>query len=57
MLKVINDSDCSCLSCMGKKEVKEVKISRKIRNEENIVSFNLCIDCLRELALEFKPYS
>lgn len=57
MLKVTDGSDCLCLSCMGKHEVKKVSISRKVRNGENIVGFHLCRECLIELAQEFKPFT
>lgn len=57
MLEVKNNSDYGCISCGCKKETKEISLSgKKVRNS-NIITFNLCNDCLRELAQEFKPFS
>ena len=49
-----------CVSCCDKsKPVKEVKINRDDGTYKgaNIVSFSLCKECLRKLAMEFKSYS
>lgn len=50
-----------CLSCGNRKEetTKEIKINRDggTYKGSNIITFNLCNECLRKLAMEFVPYS
>lgn len=56
----IKESKEVCISCCDKsKSVKEIKINRDAGTYKgaNIVSFSLCKECLRKLAMEFKPYS
>lgn len=57
MLEVTSESGHTCLSCGDKKHSTfEVKINRD-KNDENIITFNLCKKCMNKLAREFHPFS
>ena len=49
--------DRCCLSC-GDKEHSNVKVKiNRDKNDQNIVTFNLCKTCLNKLAKEFYTFS
>ena len=59
MLEVKESKDI-CISCCDKnKSTKNISINRDGGTYEgaNIITIHLCKECLRKLAMEFKPYS
>lgn len=56
----VKESKNVCISCCDKnKSAKEININRdgSTYKGANIVTFSMCKECLRKLAMEFKPYS
>jgi hypothetical protein len=55
MLKFENSESKRCLCCNKENNhIQEIKINRPFRNNENIISFAICDDCLIEMQGEIE---